>query len=125
MLYDLAKRYATFKQGKVIEVLPGSTSSFPTVLLDSEERISAHIIIGADGVKSVVRRCIVEGPDRALSTGDMTYRATIPAEKMKDDQDLASLFAKPEVTCWMGPGRHIVGYFVVCDAPLNVNVADC
>lgn len=117
ILYNLAKRHATLRQGKVIEVLPGSASSAPQVLLECGEQIIADVVIGADGLKSVVRRCIVHGLDRVEPTGDMTYRAAIPAEKMKDDKDLSSLFSKPEVTCWMGPGRHIVGYFVVsgCD----------
>lgn len=118
MLHTLATRYTTFKQGKVTEVVPGSISSLPRVVLDSGEQISADIIIGADGVKSLVRTSIVQGPDRAVPTGDMTYRAMIPIEKMKDDSDLFSLFEKPEVTVWMGPGRHIVGYFVVCDVLL-------
>ncbi|KAF5319537.1 hypothetical protein D9619_008331 [Psilocybe cf. subviscida] len=120
MLYHLAKRHASFQQGMVTKVLSESGCSKPSVLLDSGEQITADVIIGADGLKSVVRGCIVHGPDRAVPTGYMTYRATIPAEKMKSDKDLSSLFSKPEITCWMGPNRHIVGYFVREKALYNI-----
>lgn len=33
---------------------------------------------------------------------------------MKADPELAPLVDNHEVTVWMGPGRHIVAYCIVC-----------
>ncbi|KAF5319269.1 hypothetical protein D9619_008302 [Psilocybe cf. subviscida] len=113
LLHELGKRYTTIKQGKVVEVLSGvSLSQSPSVVLETGEIITADMIIGADGVKSTVRKYVVDGGDVTISTGDMAFRATIPSEKMEGDEDLRSLFDTTQVICWMGPGKHIVGYFV-------------
>lgn len=114
MIYELGKRYITVKKDRVVEVFPGTPSSqSPSVVLETGEIIEADMIIGADGVKSTARKCVVDGADVAIPTGDMAYRATIRSEQMEGDEDLLTLLNHTEVTCWMGPGRHIVGYFVV------------
>jgi salicylate hydroxylase len=114
MIYELGKKYITIKQDKVVKVLPGAplASRCPSVVLESGETIEADMIIGADGVKSIARKCVVDGTDVAIPTGDMAYRATIRSEQMEGNEDLLTLLNHTEVTCWMGPGRHIVGYFV-------------
>lgn len=113
-MHGLGESYTIIKEDRVVEISPGASSSQPpSVVLRSGEVITADMIIGADGVKSTVRKYIVDGADVAIPTGDMAYRAVIPSEQMTDDDDLRSLFEKAEVTCWMGPSRHIVGYFVV------------
>ncbi|KAH7097994.1 FAD/NAD(P)-binding domain-containing protein [Auriculariales sp. MPI-PUGE-AT-0066] len=82
---------------------PGTSS--PTS--SQQETISADLIIGADGVKSVLRGVVVGAPDQAKPTGDAAYRAIIPAEKLLEHDDLREFVEYPHMAAWMGPGRHL------------------
>lgn len=65
---------------------------------------SADIVIGADGVHSVVRESLF-GSDNARFTGRVAYRSVFPA----------TLLSEPLLdphTKWWGPDRHIVIYYV-------------
>jgi salicylate hydroxylase len=68
-------------------------------------RISADVLIGADGIHSAVRR-ILFGPEQPHFTGCMCYRGLVPAER------LAHLGIPVEAQIWMGPDRHFVHYYV-------------
>jgi salicylate hydroxylase len=61
------------------------------------------LIIGADGVRSKVRRSI-EGASDAQFSGTVAFRFTIP------EADAPSFFAKGAVTAFLGPGAHLVAY---------------
>jgi salicylate hydroxylase len=69
----------------------------------------ADILIGADGIHSTVRRILLgaERPRFACRA----YRGLIPAERLPD-------FPR-ESTAWLGPGRHLVHYFVSAGRYLN------
>ncbi|HEX2565981.1 MAG TPA: FAD-dependent monooxygenase [Burkholderiales bacterium] len=82
------------------------------VKLASGETISGELLVGADGVKSAVRAQIA-GPDHAVYTGDAAWRLTIPAEKLAP-----GLFAQV-MSVWMGPGAHVVCYYLRAGALLN------
>ncbi|KAF8684732.1 hypothetical protein RHS04_01160 [Rhizoctonia solani] len=84
----------------------------PSVTLFGGETMHCDLIVGADGVKSMIREVVVGGPDRPQPTGDAAYRAIIPAEKMRGDPELEALLENPEMTAWMGPGRHIMAYCI-------------
>ncbi len=73
------------------------------VLLSSDESIKADALVGADGVRSVVRNRIVNDGE-ALPSGAMIYRAVIPAEQMPRD------LQNPYPILWAGPGTHIIYY---------------
>jgi len=63
----------------------------------------ADVVIGADGIHSVVRGAVVDGMSTTYS-GMCLWRCLIPGEQ-------ASEFAlRPAQTLWVGPGRHIVHY---------------
>jgi 2-polyprenyl-6-methoxyphenol hydroxylase-like FAD-dependent oxidoreductase len=63
----------------------------------------ADIVIGADGMHSVVRAAIT-GPAPPQDSGVCAFRALVPAEH-------APAFARrPAQTLWLGPGRHLVHY---------------
>ena len=81
--------------------------------LSTGETISGDLIIGADGVKSVLREVVIGKPDRPEPTGDAAYRAIIPTEVMMEDPDLRPFVETPEMTAWMGPGRHLMAYCIV------------
>ncbi|KAJ7206104.1 FAD/NAD-P-binding domain-containing protein [Mycena pura] len=107
MLAEIAAPYMNLRHGsKVVSVDPKVVS----VTLASGEIISGDLILGADGVKSTTRRNIFGDLDDRLPTGDAVYRAIIPTADLMNDPLLESLVLVPEVTCWMGPGKHVVGY---------------
>ena len=69
----------------------------------SRER--ADILIGADGVKSVIRAQIF-GASPASYTGDAAWRLIVPAARLP-----ANLMGQV-MSVWMGPGRHVVCYYL-------------
>lgn len=98
-------------------------ATYPSVTLQTGEVIYADLVIGADGVKSIVREAVLGGPSKPVPTGDAAYRAVIPTNSMLSDPDLKVLVDTPEFQTWMGPDRHIVGYnivsfqIVICEDP--------
>jgi 2-polyprenyl-6-methoxyphenol hydroxylase-like FAD-dependent oxidoreductase len=74
--------------------------------------VEGDVLIGADGVKSVVREQIA-GPDRAAYTGDAAWRLVIPTDRLPKD------ILAPDMSVWMGPGRHAVCYQLRGGALLN------
>ncbi|EJC98356.1 FAD/NAD-binding domain-containing protein [Fomitiporia mediterranea MF3/22] len=80
----------------------------------------SDLIVGADGVHSLSRQIVCGRVDLAQKTGDAAYRAVIPAEFLLEDEDLRSLMETPELTTWMGPGRHIMGYCIRAQKEYNL-----
>ncbi|KAG1796649.1 uncharacterized protein HD556DRAFT_1359125 [Suillus plorans] len=117
MLYEAAEPYCNIRvNSRVVSVDP----SKPSATLASGEVVSADLIIGADGVKSVTREYIVGGPDKPKATGDAAYRTLIPVEKLLEDEELRPLVEKMESNIWMGPGGHIVGYTIRAKTEFNL-----
>ena len=85
----------------VVSVEPGESSS--TVLFSDGSSQSFDIVIGADGIHSVVRRC-VGGVDKPRFSGSAAYRALVPRSAVED--------LPIDVTNRMGPDRHVVSYFI-------------
>lgn len=112
MLCDLAKPHMDLRlNSRVVDVSPDPPS--PHVVLASGEVVYGDMIIGADGVKSIIRACMVQGTDAPTPTGDSAYRATIGTESMLNDPELKPFVDNPESTLWMGPNMHAVGYCLV------------
>jgi salicylate hydroxylase len=82
------------------------------VRLASGETVGGDLLIGADGVKSAVRAQIA-GAAQPVYTGDAAWRLTIPTEKLPRD------FMPPVMSVWMGPGAHVVCYYLRAGALLN------
>jgi len=61
------------------------------------------VLIGADGVHSRIREVLI-GPDRPQFTGFVSWRGTIPMEK------LPAPMRRLVGTNWIGPGSHVVHY---------------
>ncbi|KAJ7920819.1 hypothetical protein B0H13DRAFT_2249664 [Mycena leptocephala] len=99
MLLDLAKSYMTLKlNSRVVSVEPQEGK----VTLENGEVISGDLLIGADGIKSIVRDAVAGGPPKSpVPTGHAAYRAT-------------------EMISWMGPGKHIIGYCIRGKAEYNL-----
>jgi salicylate hydroxylase len=85
----------------VVAVEPGESSS--VVLFSDGSSQSFDIVIGADGIHSVVRPC-VGGIDKPRFSGSAAYRALVPRSAVED--------LPIDVTNRMGPDRHVVSYFI-------------
>ena len=60
-------------------------------------------LVGADGIRSVVREQML-GPDDPKFTGNLAWRAVVPIDR------LGELAPNPTACAWFGPNRHSVTY---------------
>jgi salicylate hydroxylase len=86
-----AARVSVQTGARVAEITPDG------VRLDTGEALASDLVVGADGLHSVVRRHLL-GEDRPFFTGQVAWRALVDAP-----QD-------PVARIWMAPGRHAVTY---------------
>ena len=73
-----------------------------TAQFDGGRTATGRLLIGADGVHSVVR-AETFGASKPTFTGCMAWRAVIPAERLPNG-------VPPAGTNWLGPGKHIIHY---------------
>ena len=67
----------------------------------------ADIVIGADGLHSVVRRTLY-GDDNPTYTGQMVWRALLKGSEVPSD----SCSSPSGRVQWLGPGRHFWAYYL-------------
>jgi salicylate hydroxylase len=85
----------------------------PTVRFADEEVIEADVVIGADGVHSVVRGAVTD-PGPPADSGICAFRALVPADRAPE-------FARRNAqTLWIGPGHHLVHYPVSAGHLINL-----
>jgi len=84
-----------------------------TLTFADEEVVVADIVIGADGVHSVLRSALTSLGQPTFS-GLSAFRALVPAEAAPD-------FARRNVqTIWLGPDRHFVHYPISAGRYVNL-----
>lgn len=83
-----------------------------TLKLSDGRNIEGDIIIGADGIKSVIRDQIVGKTDPDF-TGQVAWRATVPTDRLQDN------FMDYISAIWCGPKRHAVLYYLRAGEVLN------
>src|SRR5262245_49037712 len=76
------------------------------------EQVNIDALVGADGIHSTARQLLF-GPASPHFTGCMAYRGLVPAEHIKH------LNVEVNAHVWMGPGKHIVSYYVAAKRLLN------
>lgn len=69
------------------------------------DTIAGDILIGADGIKSVIANQIC-GPLEPQYTGNIAWRMTVPLERLGRD------VPPPAASVWMGQGKHAVTYLL-------------
>jgi salicylate hydroxylase len=86
-----------------------------TVLIfDNGARVEAEYVIGADGVRSVIRQALY-GDDNPTYTGQMVWRALL------DSRDVPAEIVEPTGHIqWVGPGRHFIAYYIRDKKLLNI-----
>ncbi|PSK46164.1 ubiquinone biosynthesis monooxygenase COQ6 [Elsinoe australis] len=97
----------------------------PFVRLEGGEKIHADLVVGADGIGSVVRDFVYDGELPFVSRGEVAYRAVIPRSKLEalDDDVYGRLTAGGAMMwIWSGPGTHATAYPVRNDSVFNLVV---
>ncbi len=76
-------------------------------------KVTTDVVIGADGIHSVVRLAVAPQIDARFS-GLCAFRCLVPAEKAP------KMALRPVHTLWLGPGRHFVHYPISGGRLVNV-----
>ncbi|MEU7818751.1 FAD-dependent monooxygenase [Pseudonocardia sp. NPDC049154] len=85
----------------------------PTVHFADGEVVEADVVIGADGVHSIVRGAVAH-PEPPTDSGICAFRALVPADRAPE-------FARRNAqTLWIGPGHHLVHYPVSAGRLINL-----
>ncbi|BEL05169.1 FAD-dependent monooxygenase [Actinoplanes sichuanensis] len=75
--------------------------------------VEADVVIGADGIHSIVRGSMF-GVTPAAYSGMCAFRALVPS------QSAPEFARRPAQTLWIGPGRHLVHYPVAAGRLVNL-----
>jgi salicylate hydroxylase len=73
------------------------------VMFESGDRLHAAALLGADGIRSGIRKKMLNDGD-PKPVGAVIYRALVPADRMPHS------LQKPFPTLWAGPGAHLIYY---------------
>ena len=103
---------ASVRLGKRCVAL-GQDGPRPVLRFADGDRAEADVVIGADGIHSLVRAALTE-PVPPVYSGLCAFRALVPAAD-------APAFARlPAQTLWLGPGHHLVHYPVSAGEFVNL-----
>src|SRR5215475_5142411 len=78
-----------------------------------QRQVTADVVIGADGIHSVVRQTIVAETGARFS-GLSAFRCLVPADSAPE------MALRPVQTLWLGPGRHFVHYPICGGRLVNI-----
>lgn len=82
-----------------------------TVYLKDGRTLSADLIVGADGLRSIVRRSIPAVADAELiPLGEKAYRCTVDKSTMVNNPNLAWLLKEGTSQLWAMPGKYILSW---------------
>jgi salicylate hydroxylase len=100
-----------------VEIILGSRAveidfEVPAIKLADGSTLTADLVIGADGLYSTCREALLGKKDPPRLTGDLAYRATVPASKMREQECLREFIESPSINHWLGPDSHAVGYLL-------------
>ena len=79
---------------------------------ENGERVRTDVVVGADGIHSAVRTALF-GAEEPRFAGCVAYRGLVPVERIAD------LGLEIGSQSWVGPGAHLVHYFVSRGRLLN------
>ncbi|KAF8994015.1 hypothetical protein BDQ17DRAFT_1431283 [Cyathus striatus] len=102
MLYDLAsKEGVAFRFDSTVKEVDSDSM---LVKLETGDELVADIIVGADGIKSVVRPCVDDEDYSSSKERESFFAFTVPGEVMEKDEDLRPLLKTADWNVWLGDG---------------------
>jgi len=75
------------------------------VYLKNGETVRGDVLVGADGIKSAIRRQL-KGEEETRFADILMWRSLIPAEKLRD------VYLPERGNYWTGPGRTLITYWL-------------
>jgi len=90
-----------------------SVSPDGELLFENKSKVRADIVVGADGIHSIVREKIAPKVEARFS-GLSAFRCLVPAERAPE------MALRPVQTLWLGPGHHFVHYPISSGRLVNV-----
>lgn len=123
MLYHRQDLHSALKEAATSTALPGRPAAIRasaavtacdpdagTVTLEGGEVLAADIIIGADGIHSVIRDAVVPNTTGPIPTGLSAYRMLMPIDSLRDINLPSHVFnpADPLTTMIVGHDRRII-----------------
>jgi len=90
-----------------------TSQSRPTLRFADGTTVETDVVIGADGMHSVVRGAVTN-PSPAIDSGISAFRALVPADRASD------FVRRRAQTIWVGPGHHLVHYPVSAGKFVNL-----
>lgn len=109
----------TVVTGALVTGVDESTPDRPAALTDNGERYEASVLVGADGVRSIVREHI-GGPTEILDSGDMAFRTLIDGKAVAEDPATRFLVDWQAANFWLGENRHLVVYPIRNMSAINI-----
>ena len=105
VLVEAAEEDSNIELHTDLQVLGFTQNSEGVTLIAGDINYQGDLLIGADGIHSVIRAGLW-GDIKPRFTGNIAWRALVPAERLPTD------LIRPMSTAWWGPGKHFVHYYV-------------
>ncbi|KFY29470.1 hypothetical protein V491_00018 [Pseudogymnoascus sp. VKM F-3775] len=117
-LHEELKRLATTLDGPGIPAIIKTQSQViscdpeaPLLVLKDGTVVGADMVLGADGVHSVLRRIITGQDNQPQSSGGSAFRFLVPVSQVKADPRTAWILERSgELQLWEGTNRRLVIY---------------
>ncbi|KAJ7444809.1 hypothetical protein B0H11DRAFT_2278961 [Mycena galericulata] len=93
---------------RVVSIDPDAGS----VLTKDDVTYSADLIVASDGLNSMARAVVLGRPGPPIPTGQMAYRVTLPAAKLRGIPELEEIITVPRNNHWLGPHGTILSYLL-------------
>lgn len=105
---------------KVVDIKWQGSQKVVHVETERGARYDFDLLIGADGVRSVVRKHILPNVKPAPPTGNCAYRAIVPYSKIRADPELKGLVEKLTMEVWMGDNAYVISYPISAGKDFNM-----
>ncbi|KAJ7285614.1 hypothetical protein C8J57DRAFT_1285352 [Mycena rebaudengoi] len=93
---------------RVVSIDPTAGS----LLTKDDVTYSADLIVASDGLHSMARSVVLGKPASPIPTGQMAYRVTLPAAKLRGIPELEEIITVPRNNHWLGPHGTILSYLL-------------
>ncbi|KAJ6578046.1 hypothetical protein B0H19DRAFT_574478 [Mycena capillaripes] len=93
---------------RVVSIDPDAGS----LLTKDDVTYSGDLIVASDGLNSMARSVVLDKPGPPIPTGQMAYRVTLPAAKLRGIPELEEIITVPRNNHWLGPHGTILSYLL-------------